>query len=266
MKRWEILGLALVLLVLVGTPAAVFAGQRYLNSSPHEYTIVAHTDEDGGWVPREITVTQGEHVRLRLTSADVSHGLLVPGLNINVPEIYPGKYMTVDFTTDKPGRYPFICTVLCSSRHSHMQGAIVVLPSAAPAATTPVAPPTGTDSAVSKPLPDIAQAVPSAASTSASAGTVAGKTVYEANCMACHGPDAAGGLDLGNVKSADLRWSKLGKTYQGDLDLIRRAVLAGKNEQGRDLNAVMPRWQGKLSDAQVNAIIAYLEQGAGPGH
>ncbi len=74
---------------------------------------------------------QGEHVRLRLTSADVSHGLIVPGLKISVPEIYPGKYTTVDFTADKPGKYPFICTVLCSVNHAHMQGGIVVLPALA---------------------------------------------------------------------------------------------------------------------------------------
>ncbi len=43
MKGLEALGLGTVLLVLLGTPTAVFAGQRFLNSPPHEYTIVAHT-------------------------------------------------------------------------------------------------------------------------------------------------------------------------------------------------------------------------------
>ncbi|MHB8619768.1 MAG: hypothetical protein ACYDAG_09380, partial [Chloroflexota bacterium] len=78
MRRWETLALALVFLVLVGTPAAIFAGQTYLNNPAHTYTLVGHTVEDGGWTPHQLTVHQGEHVRLRVTSADVSHGLLVP--------------------------------------------------------------------------------------------------------------------------------------------------------------------------------------------
>jgi cytochrome c oxidase subunit 2 len=129
MKRLEILGVMLIALVLVGTPVAVFAGQRYLNTAPHEYTIVAHTAEDGGFTPSQIVVTQGERVRLRLTSADVVHGLYVSGLDVQVAEIYPGRYATVEFTPTQPGTYPFVCTILCSPLHGTMQGTIVVLPS-----------------------------------------------------------------------------------------------------------------------------------------
>lgn len=128
MKRLEILGIVLAVLVLVGTPAAVFAGQRYLNAPVHTYTIVANAVEDGGFVPGQITVVQGEHVRLRLTSGDVSHGLSQPDLGIDVKDIYPGKYTTVDFTATKPGTYRFICTELCSPSHSLMHGEIVVVP------------------------------------------------------------------------------------------------------------------------------------------
>ena len=128
MKRLEALAVILVALVLIGTPVAVFAGQRYLNAPPHEYTIVAHTAEDGGFTPSQIVVTQGEHVRLRLTSADVVHGLYVSGLDVQVPEIYPGRYATVEFTPAEAGTYPFVCTSLCSPLHGNMQGTIVVLP------------------------------------------------------------------------------------------------------------------------------------------
>jgi|GEM_PF-755187 len=128
MKRLEILGIVLAVVVLLGTPAAVFAGQRYLNAPVHTYTIVANTVEDGGYVPDQITVVQGEHVRLRLTSGDVSHGLYQPELGINVTDIYPGKFTTVDFTPAKPGTYRFICTVMCSPSHFMMHGEIVVVP------------------------------------------------------------------------------------------------------------------------------------------
>lgn len=128
MKRLEILGIVVALFVLVGTPVAVFAGQTYLNAPAHTYTIIANTVEDGGYVPDQITVVQGEHVRLRLTSGDVSHGISQPELGINVKDIYPGKYTTVDFTPTKPGTYRFICTEMCSPSHFLMHGDIVVVP------------------------------------------------------------------------------------------------------------------------------------------
>lgn len=129
MKRWETAGWVLLVLTLIGTPLAIVSYQRSLAHRPHLYTIVAHTMEDGGFTPSEITAVQGEHARLRLTSADVTHGFNCPGLGIYVPEIYPGKYVTVDFTPAKAGRYLFVCTVLCSPSHGNMQGTIVVRPS-----------------------------------------------------------------------------------------------------------------------------------------
>lgn len=94
--------------------------------------------------------------------------------------------------------------------------------------------------------------------------TAQGKTLFATNCASCHGQNAAGGLKIGSATSADLRWDKLGKMYHGDVALIRRAVLDGKDEAGADLDPVMPRWRGKLSDAQVNAIIAFLQTTGAP--
>jgi cytochrome c oxidase subunit 2 len=295
-KLAEIVAFSLIVLVLFGTPAAALGGQRYLNTAPDEFTIVAHTDEDGGFIPSRITVVQGEHVRLRLTSADVIHGLAVPGLGINVDEIYPGKYVTVDFTPTKPGTYPFMCTVVCSPLHYKMQGAIIVVPSNGAAVASEAEPvQSSASSGMAMQMPEapraavtvtaaqsssspsataavqqtsieptaVAQAAVTASAKPAaaenSAEVAAGKETFQTNCAACHGADAAGGIKLGSATSADLRWNSLDKMYHGDQALIRRAILSGKDEDGEDLNPVMPRWQGKLSDAQVNAIIAYLQ-------
>jgi len=190
MKHWDALGLLAVLVVLLGTPAAVFAGQRYLNAPPHEYTIVAHTAEDGGFVPNRITVVQGEHVWLRLTSADVTHGFAVPSLGIDVPQLYPGKYVTVDFTPQKPGTYPFLCTIVCSPLHYKMQGEIVVLPANDAAADAAAAVPT-----------------PAAISQTTASGTVSFRAdvqpIFQSQCVGCHtGTNAPAGLDLGSYQSA----------------------------------------------------------------
>lgn len=280
MKRWETLGMALVVLAIIGTPIAVFAGQRYLNTNPHEYTIVAHIAEDGGFVPSQITVTQGQPVRLRLTSADVTHGFAVPGLGIQNTQLYPGKYVTINFTPAKPGAYPFMCTIVCSPLHYKMHGAIVVVPASgsdneptAQAAATPAeqpmqmpgmgpgqsTPEVGPTESSLRGIPASSPAATATAPRASAADIAVGQTAYRSYCASCHGANAAGGIKLGSATSADLRWNHLGPMYHDDPALIRRAILTGKDEAGKDLNPVMPHWQGQLTDEQVNAIIAYLK-------
>jgi mono/diheme cytochrome c family protein len=75
-------------------------------------------------------------VRLRISSPDVVHGLTIPGLGVNVDEIYPGKVVEVDLTPDKPGRYAFACTRWCGIDHWRMRGVIEVLGAAGEALPT----------------------------------------------------------------------------------------------------------------------------------
>ena len=214
MKRWEALGIFLLVVVLVGTPTAVFAGQYFLNTAPAEYTIVAHTVEDGGFIPNQITVTQGEHVRLRLTSADVTHGLSDPELGINVPDIYPGKFITVDFTPTKPGTYPFMCTAVCSPMHFQMTGAIIVVP--ATGGTTSSSGQGAGSSASTQSAPAMSgmsgmmnahtqgsgnSTTPQTGDTASAAGNVTFHStiqpIFQQRCATCHtGTGAPLGLDL----------------------------------------------------------------------
>lgn len=172
MQRLEILAIIIALLVVVGTPAATFGYETFLRSqNPDEITIIARAPENGNWSPSTIRVKQGDTVRLRLTSDDVAHGLTIPGLNVKVGEIYPGKFTTVEFVADKPGNFPFFCTVLCSPQHGTMKGEIIV-EARAGQQQTEAAP----------------KAKPSAEELAS------GKQTYQSFCLACHGPDAKGAL------------------------------------------------------------------------
>ncbi|MDP2731130.1 MAG: c-type cytochrome [Dehalococcoidales bacterium] len=91
-------------------------------------------------------------------------------------------------------------------------------------------------------------------------GTAAtGKQLYDANCAACHGADGSGGLKIGEATAADVRFATLNDIYGGDWPIAKRAVLDGKDEDGEELEAAMPRWRGRLSDENVDAIIDYLQ-------
>ncbi len=124
MRIWEIAAIALVLLAVLGTPAAVFTYQSSLNSgADKEFTLVGHK---GRWGTDVIHVTEGETVRLRLTSADVVHGFALKAYGIEIDEVYPGKVKTIEFVADKPGTFVFVCTIICNSGHRHMEGEVIV--------------------------------------------------------------------------------------------------------------------------------------------
>jgi mono/diheme cytochrome c family protein/plastocyanin len=126
--KGEFFALGVVLLVLVVFPAGIFGYQAWRVASAGVKTvdIVARVPEQGGFSPDRLTLRVGETVRLRISSPDVVHGLTIPGLGVNVDEIYPGKVVEVDVTPDKPGRYAFACTRWCSVDHWRMRGVIEV--------------------------------------------------------------------------------------------------------------------------------------------
>ena len=95
--------------------------------------------------------------------------------------------------------------------------------------------------------------------SSTPADIAAGQQLYAANCASCHGADGAGGIMVGEEPSPDIRFASLNSIYNGDWSLAKRAILDGKDEEGEDLDPEMPRWRGKLSDTQVNNIVAYLQ-------
>ncbi|OIO96328.1 MAG: hypothetical protein AUK03_04100 [Anaerolineae bacterium CG2_30_64_16] len=126
--KGEFSALGIVLLVLVAFPIGIFGYQawRAASAGVKIVEIVARAPEQGGFSPDRLTLRAGETVRLRISSPDVVHGLTIPGLGVNVDEIYPGKVVEVDVTPDEPGRYAFACTRWCGLDHWRMRGVIEV--------------------------------------------------------------------------------------------------------------------------------------------
>ena len=75
--------------------------------------------------PNPIIVNQGERVKLIVTSQDVTHGIAIPDFNINA-QLFPGRPTVVDFTADKTGSFPFLCSVSCGAGHTSMRGSLIV--------------------------------------------------------------------------------------------------------------------------------------------
>ncbi len=138
--KGEVFALTVLLLVLVVFPAGVFGYQawrlRSASAGVRVVDIVARAPEVGGFAPDRLTLRAGDRVRLRLSSPDLVHGLVIPGLGIDIHEIHPGKVVEVDVTADKPGRYAFACTRWCGAGHWRMRGVIEVTGDASQAAVT----------------------------------------------------------------------------------------------------------------------------------
>jgi mono/diheme cytochrome c family protein len=85
-----------------------------------------------------------------------------------------------------------------------------------------------------------------------------GKRLYVDNCQRCHGNKGQGGV------GAKLR----GDSAYWDLDVFKKAVLTGVDDEGKQLKPAMPRWgktgltkpKGHIpTDQDLSSIQAYLK-------
>ena len=77
--------------------------------------------------PATITVTQGDSVRLRLRSADRTHGLAIKAFRVKALIPKTGEAATVEFVADQAGAFDITCSEYCGLGHAGMQGRLVVL-------------------------------------------------------------------------------------------------------------------------------------------
>lgn len=120
------------LVALPVTPAAprpvrVTSGVGELAAAQDEPRVIEVVARRFTWEPAEIQVTVGERVRLVLRTADGLHGIELKKFKI-AKEIPRGnKPVTVDFTADEAGRFPFLCSEYCGDGHDDMKGMLVVV-------------------------------------------------------------------------------------------------------------------------------------------
>jgi cytochrome c oxidase subunit 2 len=94
-------------------------------TSPENIKEFIMTAQKWDFDPVEITVNQGDTVRLRITSTDVKHGIAIPDFNVNV-DLDPNVETEVEFVADKSGTFTFYCSVFCGSGHKDMKGTLIV--------------------------------------------------------------------------------------------------------------------------------------------
>jgi mono/diheme cytochrome c family protein len=86
--------------------------------------------------PARPVLVEGETVLFRFKSADVTHKFYCPELAIGPVLVYPGHVAEVEVTPTAVGAFDYYCTVFCGKPHFRMRGQIVVQPSSAREART----------------------------------------------------------------------------------------------------------------------------------
>lgn len=75
--------------------------------------------------PARVEVTEGERVRLVVTTGDGVHGIEVKKFKIN-KKVPRGGEVTIEFVASAAGEFPILCSEYCGEGHEDMKGMLVV--------------------------------------------------------------------------------------------------------------------------------------------
>ena len=243
---WISLAFALVLLGLaalainlfhVGLPTCLsdikpFQKGELITHSPTHFEV-HYVARMWKFEPEDVTVPAGSTVDIYLSAADVTHGLILLGTNLNLMAV-PGVVNYARVTFDKPRVYQLLCHEFCGTGHDRMAAELHVVDRT-------------TFSARPSPPPAPEETHP-------------GYKVLDANlCLACHSIDGQPGIGP-TFKGLYGRTEKLrdGTTVTVNDAFIREKlrhpeakVVAGTFEQE------MPK--PDLTDEEIEEIIEYIQ-------
>ena len=92
-------------------------------SAPRVIDVVA---KRFAFEPAQVEVTEGERVRLVVTSADGVHGVEIKKFKVGRTVPRGGEAVTIDFVASTPGQFPILCSEYCGDGHEDMKGMLVV--------------------------------------------------------------------------------------------------------------------------------------------
>jgi plastocyanin len=141
-EKYEIIGLILLIVILIGVPYLVVSNSPWNNTRENSRIVfLTAVAKDGVWTNEIVTNSnywnrkfqkanlsfqKNEKVLFRLTSMDVTHTFYVPELNIGPIEVKPGKLYEITHVFSKTGKFVYYCTTVCGNCHFYMQGNIYV--------------------------------------------------------------------------------------------------------------------------------------------
>ncbi|HET9954925.1 MAG TPA: cytochrome c oxidase subunit II [Polyangiaceae bacterium] len=188
-----------------------------------------------GYVDDQLHVPQDRPVRMLINSVDVLHSLYIPNFRTKMDAV-PGRYTDLWFQANQPGEFPVFCAEYCGTSHSNMLTQVVVHE------------PGGyekwlNDASVWKGTPE-----------------ELGANLYaKQGCNTCHSVDGSPligptwkGL-FGKTENTSAGAVKVDENY------LRESIVDPTAKVVTGFTPSMPTYQGKLKDAELDGIIAYIK-------
>lgn len=182
----------------------------------------------------ELHVPVGRPVRLMMTSEDVIHSFFIPAFRVKM-DVLPGRYTELWFTPTKVGEYHLFCAEYCGTKHSGMKGKVVVTE------------------------PDDYQTWLTGAPAGETLEQAGARLFRQYNCQTCHeaGPTSRG-PSLHEILGRTVTL-KSGQSVVVDESYLRESILNSGTKVVVGFEAVMPTYQGQISEEGVIQLIAFIK-------
>jgi cytochrome c oxidase subunit II len=183
----------------------------------------------------QLHIPVGRKIKLIMTSEDVIHDFFVPAFRTKM-DVVPGKYTTMWFEATTPGTYHLFCAEYCGMNHSGMTGSIIVME------------PREFDNWLS-------------GNTGSGTPAAQGQQLFQSlGCASCHGQNGEGGRGpvLAGVFGQKTQL-QTGESVTVDEGYVRESILNPQAKLVAGFGAIMPTFQGQISEDQLVQLVAYIK-------
>jgi len=244
--RLEVVWTAIPVAIVVTLFAVGFKGFLNQQIAPANALEISVTAERWMWTfaypngavsVNELKVPLGRPVKLIMSSKDVIHSFFVPEFRIK-KDVVPSSYTTAWFEATELGRKTIACTEFCGTGHSAMLGKLEVMPQ-----------------------PAFDEWLESGGEEKGVPPVLAGERLSaKLACTTCHTTDGKPGtgptwkgLAGHEVELAD------GSKVTADEQYLRESITDPNSKIVKGYQPVMPAFKGLLSQAQLDALVAYIK-------
>ncbi|HPC82371.1 MAG TPA: cytochrome c oxidase subunit II [Thermoanaerobaculaceae bacterium] len=239
---WTVIPLVLVV-VIFGWGFKVFLDMNTVPADAYEIQVTGQKWKwlftyPTGHVDENLHVPVNRPVRLVMTSEDVIHSFFVPAFRVK-RDVVPGRYSKLWFEAKRAGAFDIFCAEYCGSSHSDMIAKVVVHPE-------------GEFEAWLEKEGNVLSKLPPAE---------AGERLYRIRgCAQCHSVDGSAGIGptLQGLFGETVPLAG-GGTAIADENYVRESILEPQASVVAGFQPVMPTYKGRLTDAEITALIAYLK-------
>ncbi len=240
---WSVIPLILVMIVF----GWGFSGYMNLTTAPddaYEIRVVGKSwlwefhYETGAVSVNELHVPVDRPVKLVMTSDDVLHSLYIPDYRVKM-DVLPNRYTSLWFEATETSESIIFCSEYCGTQHSNMDAKVIV----------------HSQDEFDEWLEsgdEIDEDMPPAERGEA--------LVVRNGCNACHSDDGSRlvgpsfqGLWMSDVTLED------GEVVTADENYIRESIIDPNAKITEGYDAVMPSYQGVISDRGIDDIIEYIK-------